>query len=46
MSSILKDAKLAGLGWCDFDSLVRYFGATGDLRIKYFTAPVTEKVRA
>ena len=36
---------LAGLGWCDFRALVeRHFPASGDLRIKYFTAPITENV--
>jgi hypothetical protein len=34
---------LAGLGWCDFRALVeRNFPASGELTIKYFTAPVNE----
>ena len=37
--------RLAGLGWCDFHALIeRNFPGPGELRIKYFTAPVTENV--
>lgn len=36
---------LAGLGWCDFSALIRrHFPVHGRLRIKYFTAPVTQNV--
>jgi len=37
--------RLAGLGWCDFHALIeRNFPGPGNLRIKYFTAQVTENV--
>src|SRR2546425_13090256 len=37
--------RLAGLGWCDFKALIeRNFPGDGELRIKYFTAPITENV--
>jgi hypothetical protein len=36
---------LAGLGWCDFRALIeRHFSGRGELRIKYFTSPITENV--
>lgn len=38
---------LAGLGWCDFRALVdRHFLDDGELRVKYFTAPVYPHLEA
>jgi hypothetical protein len=40
-----RNKKLAGLGWCNFRSLIeRNFPDQGKLTIKYFTAPVTQAV--
>jgi hypothetical protein len=40
-----KENGLAGLGWCDFRSLIeRHFPGKGPLGVKYFTAPVTPAV--
>ena len=40
-----REKGLAGLGWTDFRALVeRHFPDSGPLRLKYFTAPITENV--
>ena len=39
-----REKDLAGLGWCNFRTLVERFPNPGRLLVKYFTAPVTESV--